>query len=239
MESFVHTLKTVIDMRPDRLSVFNYAHLPQLFPPQRRISSDDLPPPEAKLAILKLVVETLTAAGYIYIGMDHFALPTDELVIAQRAGTLHRNFQGYSTHGNCDLVGLGVSAISNVGDVYSQNAKDIETYSNAINNRQLPVSRGITMSQDDIIRRDLIQHLTCDFAVNIHAFESRWNIDFEYYFSQEIDMLSTMESDGLVTVDKENILIPPKGRLLVRHLCMVFDVSIQKGREVKAFSKLL
>ena len=238
-ERFAKTLDVVIDMQPDRLSVFNYAHMPHLFKPQRRINEEDLPPPGEKLEILQMAIEKLTAAGYVYIGMDHFALPEDELVQAQARGELHRNFQGYSTHGNCDLVGLGVSSIGKVCDVYSQNVKDVESYRRHIENDDLPVLRGLRLTEDDMIRRSLIQHLTCDFSLDIPAFEKRHRIDFPDYFDYEMKALEPMADDGLLTIDENNIQVTARGRLLIRNICMPFDVSLRKKKPEQRFSRVI
>jgi oxygen-independent coproporphyrinogen-3 oxidase len=236
---FAATLDVVLEMSPDRISVFNYAHLPHIFMPQRRINAEDLPVAEEKLEILQMTIETLTAAGYVYIGMDHFAKPDDELVQAQAAGRLHRNFQGYSTHGGCDLIGLGVSSISQVSDVYSQNVKDLEGYQQQLQLGRLPVMRGIRLNADDHIRRRLIQHLTCDFFVDIPFFERRNRLDFAEYFAWELQELRRMEADGLVEMTPQHIRVLPRGRLLVRNVCMVFDVNLRNASTSQRFSKVI
>lgn len=238
-ERFAKTLDVVIDMAPDRLSVFNYAHMPHLFKPQRRINVEDLPPAEEKLEILRMAIEKLSAAGYVYIGMDHFALPDDELVQAQARGELHRNFQGYSTHGNCDLIGLGVSSIGKVCDVYSQNVKDVESYKQHLENGKLPVFRGLRLTEDDIIRRSLIQHLTCDFALDIPSFEKRNKLNFAEYFAWELNALAEMEKDGLLETSPASIKVKSKGRLLIRNICMPFDVSLRAGKKIQNFSRVI
>ncbi len=236
--SFLRTLDKVIAERPDRLSVFNYAHLPALFTPQRRIREADLPPPGVKLAILRATIERLTEAGYLYIGMDHFALPDDELAVAQRAGTLYRNFQGYSTHADCDLVGIGVSAIGKVGDSYAQNFKRIDDYRAALDAGRLPVWRGITLDDDDRLRRAVITRLICDFELDIGAVSREWSIDFDDYFADELVALGDFVEDGLVTIDRARIRITPVGRLLVRNLCMVFDRRLRAGGE-RRYSRVI
>lgn len=238
-ERFANTLDVVIEMAPDRLSVFNYAHLPHLFKPQRRINVEELPPAEEKLDILQMAIEKLTTAGYVYIGMDHFALPDDELVQAQIRGELHRNFQGYSTHGNCDLIGLGVSSIGKVCDTYSQNVKDVESYKHHLDNGNLPVLRGLKLTEDDMIRRSLIQHLTCDFGVDIPAFEKRNRIDFTDYFAWELNALAAMEEDGLLEINPKRIKVRAKGRLLIRNICMPFDVSLRNKKSEQKFSRVI
>ncbi|MCG8611348.1 MAG: oxygen-independent coproporphyrinogen III oxidase, partial [Pseudomonadales bacterium] len=198
-DTFQETLERVIDMSPDRLSVFNYAHMPSKFMPQRRIQEQDLPAPAEKLIILENTIRTLTSAGYRYIGMDHFAKPNDELSIAQDQGKLHRNFQGYTTHSHCDLVSMGVSAISQIGNCYYQNHHDLDTYLTTIDQQELPVKRGVWMTADDSIRRNLIMQLICHFNVDIQKFEQQNNIVFSEYFSSELKRLQSMEKDGLLT----------------------------------------
>lgn len=222
-ESFARTLDKVVAVRPDRLSIFSYAHLPEMFPPQRRIRIEDLPAPADKLAILGHTVARLTAAGYVYIGMDHFALASDELAHAQREGTLYRNFQGYSTHADCDLVGLGVTAIGKVGDSYSQNERTIDAYATAIEAGRLPILRGIALDDDDRLRREVIMSLICRFELDIPAVEARFSIDFPAYFASELERLRAMAQDGLLDIDARGIQVRPAGRLLIRAICMVFD----------------
>jgi len=236
---FEKTLDTVIEMAPDRLSVFNYAHLPHIFKPQRRINAEDLPPAEEKLEILQMAIEKLTDASYIYIGMDHFARPDDELVQAQDRGELHRNFQGYSTHGKCDLIGLGISSIGKVDDVYSQNVKDMDNYRKHLEQDQLPVLRGLRMTREDSVRHRLIQHLTCDFHIDIPSFERRHKVHFPKHFEAELKDLKVMQKDGLVEIDQENIRVTPMGRLLIRNICMVFDVSLRNSTKTQQFSRVI
>ena len=210
-------------LRPDRLSIYNYAHLPQLFKPQRRINVAELPAPRVKLAILGLAIERLTAAGYVYIGMDHFALPTDELALAQRDGSLHRNFQGYSTHADCDLVSMGVTAIGALGSSYSQNHHDMEAYNAALDAGRLPIARGLAPDVDDQLRRAVIVQLICHFQLDFAAFGQRHTLDFKHYFARELAALVPMQQDGLVEVDDDGIQVRPKGRLLIRNICMLWD----------------
>lgn len=239
VESFAATLDAIVDLAPGRISVFNYAHLPHLFKPQRRINEADLPTGEAKLQIMQLAVERLTAAGYAYIGMDHFAKPDDELAVAQRNGTLHRNFQGYTTHADCDLVGLGVSAISSVAECYSQNAKTLEEYYQALGNGHLPVVKGLTLDEDDIIRRHVIQQLTCHFALDFHQMERCFDIDCADYFAPELDRLQNMALDGLVVLTPDGIQVTPRGRFLIRNICMVFDTSLNRQAAPQRFSRVI
>jgi oxygen-independent coproporphyrinogen-3 oxidase len=238
VESFSATLDKVIDLRPDRLSVFNYAHLPERFKPQRRIEEGDLPQPAEKLNILQMMVERLQLAGYVYIGMDHFALEDDSMVKAQQDGTLQRNFQGYSTHADTDLVPIGVSSIGLVGDSYSQNSSNIDDYRQKIMAGRLPVVRGLTMSADDRLRKQVINQLICHFRLDIPLFEKQWGINFKKYFSAEFKQLREMEREGLLQLDPNSIMVEPKGRFLIRNICMVFDAYLQTNKSVK-FSKVI
>ena len=197
-ESFGKTLQRIIEISPDRISVFNYAHLPQLFKPQRRINEDELPSAAMKLDILKATIEQLNDAGYVYIGMDHFAKPDDELTIAQQQGKLYRNFQGYATHADCDLVGLGITSIGTVGRSFAQNVKTMDEYTQRIDNDQLAVFRGVEIDDDDIIRRQVIMQLICHFKLNMTTFATDNNIDFNSYFADELKRLQTMRDDGLI-----------------------------------------
>ncbi len=222
-ERFARTVAEVIALQPDRLSLFNYAHLPERFMPQRRINNDDLPSPSDKLAMLQASIEQLTRAGYRYIGMDHFALPDDELAIAQEEGTLQRNFQGYTTHGHCDLIGLGVSAISQIGDLYSQNDSDITSYQQTLGNGQLATRRGLHCNADDRLRRAVIQQLICHFQLRFADIEQTHGVVFRDYFCALWPELEQLAADGLISLDAQGIEVRPAGRLLVRSLCMLFD----------------
>lgn len=239
VERFSQTLKTLIDLNPDRIALYNYAHLPHRFPPQRRIKQEDLPPAEEKLAIFQLAVERLTKAGYIYIGMDHFAKPLDELTIAQRRGTLHRNFQGYSAHSTCDSVAMGVSAISNIGDHFSQNTGDLKVYHDSLQNNRLPIYRGCETNPEDILRRGIIQQLICHFRLDISRIERLWNIDFKRHFSTELQCLKPMEKDGLLQLSDDEILVLASGRLLIRNICRVFDRYMDSQENTSVFSRLV
>ena len=230
VERFENTLNRVLALKPNRLSVYNYAHLPQLFMPQRRINAEDLPSPETKLAILSMTIQKLINAGYLFIGMDHFALPDDELAIAQKAGRLHRNFQGYSTHADCDMLAFGASSISKVGASYYQNQKTQDAYYADLDAGKLPVLRGIALNDDDILRRDLIQQLMCHFALDFKAVEARYPIDFKDYFSEELAQLAEMQSAGLLELSDSEIRILPAGRMLVRVVAMVFDRYLRQSR---------
>jgi oxygen-independent coproporphyrinogen-3 oxidase len=223
VEGFAATLDTVIDMRPERLAVYSYAHLPDLFKAQRQIDAADLPSADTKLALLQRAIEKLTDAGYVYIGMDHFALPDDELARAQERGSLHRNFMGYTTHADSDLVGLGVSAISHIGDSFSQNPRDLPSWQIAIDQGHLPVFRGMTLDEDDLLRADLIQQLMCQGEIPVTALERRYAIDFEAYFADSLARLQPLADDGLVRHEPGRILATTRGRLLLRNIAMCFD----------------
>ncbi len=236
---FTRTLDKVLAFSPDRLSVFNYAHLPQRFKPQRRIDADQLPPPQTKLDILQATGERLAAAGYVYIGMDHFAKPDDELARAQREGTLYRNFQGYSTHADCDLIGLGVTSIGKVDNSYAQNRRELAEYYADIDAGRLPVFRGIELSRDDEIRRDTITKLICNFSLTYAEVAARWGIDFGAYFAADLARVKPMEADGLLEMDAQGIRVLPRGRLLIRNICMAFD-AYRNGPEAQGgFSKVI
>jgi len=236
--SFAVTLDKIIAADPDRLSVFNYAHLPDLFMPQRRIRVEELPSAAEKLELLKLTIERLGAAGYAYIGMDHFAKAEDELARAQREGTLYRNFQGYSTHADCDLIGLGVTAIGKVAGSYGQNVKTLEEYYASIDAGRLPIYRGIQLEADDLLRQEIITQLMCRFEVDTARVAEPFAIDFARYFSLELDELRVMADDGLVGVEGPVIRVLPPGRLLIRNVCMVFDRYLRDSRS-RRFSKVI
>ena len=238
VESFAITLDKVLALNPDRLSVFNYAHLPHLFKVQKQMDENTLPSAATKLAILQYVIERLQQAGYVYIGMDHFAKPDDELALAQENGTLYRNFQGYSTHAGCDLIGLGITSIGMVDDTYSQNVKTLEEYHECVSTGKLPVYRGVRLTTDDKLRRALITQLICLFKIDISSLEQTWNIDFADYFAEELRQLAVMANDGLITLDKTAIQVLPRGRLLIRNICMVFDSYLRQGQQQR-FSKVI
>jgi len=238
-DAFSATLDRIIDFGPDRLSVFNYAHLPKMFKPQRRINEDELPRPQEKLDILQMSIDKLTGAGYVFIGMDHFARPDDELAVAQREGSLYRNFQGYSTQSECDLVGLGVTSIGKVANTYSQNVKELEPYYRQIDAGHLPLLRGIELNRDDQLRRDVITRLICNFELDFAKVEQQWGIDFQDYFGALLPQLDGMQQDGLVRVDAKGIEVFPKGRLLIRNICMTFDRYLAEKRSQQRFSKVI
>lgn len=228
MTTIDQTLTKVIAADPDRIAIYNYAHMPHLFKPQRRIAEADLPTADIKLDMLFMCIRRLNEAGYVYIGMDHFAKPTDDLAIAQREGRLHRNFQGYSTHAQADLVSCGLSAISAVGATYSQNVKTLDAYYDHIDKNELPIARGVALAPDDLLRRYLIQHLMCNFELSIAALEAEFDVKFHDYFANELAQLDVMQNDGLITMDTERLRVTMKGRLLIRNICMVFDACLKR-----------
>ncbi|MBD1550724.1 oxygen-independent coproporphyrinogen III oxidase [Pseudomonas typographi] len=238
-ESFARTLEEVIALQPDRLSVFNYAHLPDRFAPQRRIAAAELPSPAQKLDILQNTVEQLTRAGYHYIGMDHFALPHDELAIAQEDHSLQRNFQGYTTHGHCDLIGLGVSAISQVGDLLCQNDSDLAGYQASLANQQLATRRGYVCNHDDRLRRAVIQQLICHFELAFAPIEQAFAVNLRSYFADIWPNLERMAADGLLMLDAQGLRVLPAGRLLVRAVCMQFDAYLSAPSVQPRYSKVI
>ncbi|MEN8108510.1 MAG: oxygen-independent coproporphyrinogen III oxidase [Pseudomonadota bacterium] len=239
VKSFTETLEKVIDIAPNRIAVYNYAHLPERFKPQRRINDTDLPSPQVKLDILQQTIEQLTNAGYVYIGMDHFARPDDELAVAQELGSLHRNFQGYSTHADCDLIGIGVTAIGKVCDNYTQNQRDLDEYYKEIDRGEIPLDRGIELEPDDLLRNEIITQLMCHFILHIGVLERHWQFNFASHFKAEIEDLKKMQVDGLLTLDHNTLTILPAGRLLVRNICMVFDRYLRGSNGGSSFSKVI
>lgn len=223
LPGFRRTLDIVTEARPERIAIYGYAHMPQIFKAQTQIEAADLPSPGAKLALLQLAIERLTAAGYRHIGMDHFALPEDDLAMAQAAGSLQRNFMGYTTHAESDLIGLGVSAISQIGDSYSQNPRDLSAWEVAVDGGKLPVWRGLSLSFDDRVRADVIQQLMCHGCIDAHAIEHRHDIIFEEYFAEALQRLDALVADGLVLRDGARIVATPRGKLLLRVIAMCFD----------------
>jgi oxygen-independent coproporphyrinogen III oxidase len=237
--SFNTTLARVTAARPDRIALYNYAHIPTLFKAQRQINDANLPSAETKLKLLALAVRQLAAAGYVYIGMDHFALPDDALAVAQRQGRLHRNFQGYSTCVDADLVGLGVSAIGTIGPTYSQNYRALGEYYDSLDRGQLPVMRGLELTADDLVRRAVIQALMCHFALSKESIEIAYLINFDRYFAAELEELHEFEPLGLITADEGWLTVMPKGRFLIRNICMVFDRYLRHDREVRRYSRVI
>lgn len=238
-EKFQRTLDAAVELGPDRLSVFNYAHLPSRFAPQRRIKESELPSGGDKLNMLSQAVKTLTGAGYDYIGMDHFSKPDDELASARSDGSLTRNFQGYSVSKATDLVGLGCSAISSVGMVYGQNYKSLEAYYTAIAKNRLPIERGVSLDGDDNLRRHIITTLACEFSLDIETLEKSWEIDFSEYFYQELVALQQLANDGLIEIDKKHLQVTDKGRFLIRVVCMAFDVYLREPTHQAGYSKVI
>lgn len=238
-ETFERTLAQVVDLRPDRIALYGYAHLPERFKPQRRIHSQDLPPASSKLAMLSSALRVLMGAGYVYVGMDHFALPTDALAVAKRQGRLHRNFQGYSTQPDCDLIALGVSAIGHVGATFSQNVKTLEAYYDLLNQGRLPVERGLALSRDDLVRRTIIMALMCQGNVLFESVEVAHLVDFKKYFATELAILAGMQEQGLVVLDDSGIQVTELGWFFVRGVAMVFDKYLQADRTRARFSKII
>jgi oxygen-independent coproporphyrinogen III oxidase len=238
-ESLDHTLAKVIGARPHRVALYNYAHLPSVFKPQRRILEADLPAPDIKLKLLGLAIERFTAAGYCYIGMDHFALPQDELAAAQRQGRLRRDFQGYSTRAEADLVALGVSAISAIGPTYSQNHRDLEAYYESIDHGGLPIMRGVELTADDLVRRAVIHGLMCNLILSKDAIEIAHLVDFDRYFETEIGELREFEKEGMLTLGDEWISVSPRGHYMLRSICMVFDKYLRAGQPRGRYSRAI
>ena len=238
-ETFERTLAQVVDLRPDRIALYGYAHLPERFKPQRRIHSQDLPPASAKLVMLSSALRVLMGAGYVYVGMDHFALPNDALAVAKRQGRLHRNFQGYSTQPDCDLIALGVSAIGHVGATFSQNVKTLDAYYDLLNQGRLPVERGLALSRDDLVRRTVIMALMCQGHVLFESVEVAHLVDFKQYFATELQSLALMQEQGLVVLDDGGIQVTELGWFFVRGVAMVFDKYLQADRNRARFSKII
>jgi oxygen-independent coproporphyrinogen-3 oxidase len=238
-ESFARTLAQVQALRPDRIALYAYAHLPERFKAQRRIVSADLPQAAAKVAMLSESLAAFLSAGYVYIGMDHFALPNDALAVAKRQGRLHRNFQGYSTQPDCDLIGLGVSAIGHVGASYSQNAKTLEDYSDALDQGRLPVARGLALSRDDLVRRAVIMALMCQGELQYESIELAWLLDFRGYFARELEQLKELQQQGMVIVDDTGIQVTAQGWFFVRAVAMQFDKYLQADRNRARFSRII
>ncbi|MGE0331973.1 MAG: oxygen-independent coproporphyrinogen III oxidase [Ramlibacter sp.] len=238
-ESFARTLAQVQQLRPDRIALYAYAHLPERFKPQRRIVPAELPGGAAKVAMLSQSLAAFLAAGYVYVGMDHFALPSDALAVAKRQGRLHRNFQGYSTQPDCDLIGLGVSAIGRIGATYSQNAKTMEEYCDHLDQGRLPVVRGLALNRDDLARRAVIMALMCQGQVLFEPIELAWLIDFKTYFAAELDQLRGLQDQGLVTLDDTGVQVTAQGWFFVRAVAMVFDRYLQADRNRAKFSRII
>ena len=226
-------------MKPGRLSIFNYAHMPQLFAAQAKLKEEHMPSAEQKMEILQYTINTLTVAGYQFIGMDHFALPDDELAVAQRAGVLHRNFQGYTTQGDCDLIGFGVSAISMVGNSYAQNQKELKKYYAQVDEQRQALWRGVVLDQDDLIRREVIKQLICNFTLDKVWVEKHFSLNFEQYFQEDLGLLQTFVDDELVEVNESHITVTLRGRLLIRNICMCFDKYLRSRARQQQFSRVI
>lgn len=239
LERFEKTLDLVVEARPDRIATYNYAHLPRMFKAQRLIREENLPSAQTKLALLRHIVEYLTDKGYEYIGMDHFALPGDELVTARNEGTLQRNFQGYSTYADCDLIALGVSSIGRLDTCYSQNLKLRKDYYASLDEGRLPVFRGVELGPEDVLRRQVIQGLMCQDVVNMAALGQRFDIDFRSHFAAELDALRPLQADGLVEVSEDEIRVSARGRFLLRPIAMAFDAYLPAERQPGRFSKVI
>lgn len=238
-ESFDRTLVQITSLRPDRVALYAYAHLPERFKPQRRIDAAELPSGAAKVAMLSRSLTALRAAGYVYVGMDHFALPEDALAVAKRQGRLHRNFQGYSTQPDCDLIGLGVSSIGRVGATYSQNAKTMDEYCDLLDQGQLPVVRGLALTRDDLVRRAVIMALMCQGQVQFESINLSYLIDFRTYFTNELQSMQSLVEQGLAVVDEAGIQVTAQGWFFVRAVAMVFDRYLQADRTRARFSKII
>ena len=238
-ESFARTLSQVATLKPDRIALYAYAHLPERFKPQRRIHAAELPAASGKIAMLSQALAAFLSTGYVYIGMDHFALPGDALAVAKRQGRLHRNFQGYSTHADCDLIGLGVSAIGKVGATYSQNAKTMEEYCDLLDQGKLPVVRGLALSRDDLARRAVIMALMCQGQVVFESIELAWLLDFRSYFAAELEQMRELQKKGMVIVEDAGIQVTAQGWFFVRAVAMQFDKYLQADRNRARFSRII
>ena len=238
-ESFKRTLAQVVELRPNRIALYGYAHLPERFKPQRRISEYELPAAADKITMLGSALKAFIDAGYVYVGMDHFALPDDDLAIAKRQGRLHRNFQGYSTQPDCDLISLGVSAIGRVGATYSQNAKTIEEYYDHLNHGRFPVVRGLALSRDDIVRRAVIMAIMCQGALEYEAIELAYMLDFKSYFADEMAALKALEKTDMLVLEEDGLQVTDTGWFFVCAVAMVFDKHLQTDRNRARFSKIL
>jgi oxygen-independent coproporphyrinogen-3 oxidase len=238
-ESFGRTLEQISVLRPDRIALYAYAHLPERVKPQRRIDVAQLPSPASKLAMLSQSLTTLRDAGYVYVGMDHFALPDDALAIAKRQGRLYRNFQGYSTQPDCDLIGLGVSSIGRVGATYCQNTKTMEEYCDQLEQGRLPVVRGLALSRDDLVRRAVIMSIMCQGQVQFESINLAYLVNCKVYFAKEMQDLHSLVDQGLVVIDEVGIQVTAQGWFFVRVVAMVFDRYLQTDRNRARFSKII
>lgn len=237
--SFAATLRKIVDLKPDRIALYGYAHLPERFKPQRRISANELPKADQKIAMLSDAISSLLNAGYVYVGMDHFALPEDALAIAKRQGRLHRNFQGYSTQPDCDMIGLGVSSIGKVGANYSQNAKTLEEYYDFLDQGRFPIIKGLSLTHDDVLRRAVIMAIMCQGSLNYESIELAYLIDFKKYFANELEALKPLEQNGMIYFDTQGIHVTEIGWFFVRAVAMVFDKYLQSDKNRARFSKII
>lgn len=238
IHSMGDTLEKIIDLSPDRLSIFNYAHMPHLFKSQQLIKAQHLPDPNQKLEMFHLCIERLQDAGYVYIGMDHFARPDDDLAIAQKQKRMQRNFQGYSTHGDCDLLAFGVSSISRIDNIYVQNAKELNKYQQKLDVGLLPFERGFTLNEEDELRRYVINQLICHFTLDFKEIQQQFDVDARHHFNHELAQLAPMIEDGLLGIDDQGIQIHNKGRIMVRRICMVFDEYLNNNQQIN-YSKII
>ena len=239
VQSFEKTVDKIIEINPDRMAVFNFAYVPWMKPVQKMIKEEDLPTAEEKFKILKMVIEKFSEAGYVYIGMDHFAKPDDELFVAQEDKTLYRNFQGYTTKAGCDLYGLGVTSIGQVGNSYVQNEKELPDYYKAIDEGRLPTERGYELNEDDLLRRAVITRIMCDFELEFADIEKEFSINFKEYFALELSELAPLAEDKLLTLSDKKIVVSDLGRILIRNIAMVFDIYLRKPEKEMRFSKTL
>ncbi len=237
--SFAATLRKIVELKPDRIALYGYAHLPERFKPQRRISADELPKANQKIAMLSDAISILLNAGYVYVGMDHFALPEDALAIAKRQGRLHRNFQGYSTQPDCDMISLGVSSIGRVGANYSQNAKTLEEYYDFLDQGRFPIIKGLSLTHDDILRRAVIMGIMCQGSLIYESIELAYLIDFKKYFANELEVLKPLEQNGMIYFDAQGIHVTEIGWFFVRAVAMVFDKYLQSDKNRARFSKII
>lgn len=237
--SFAATLRKIVDLKPDRIALYGYAHLPERFKPQRRISANELPKADQKIAMLSDAISSLLNAGYVYVGMDHFALPEDALAIAKRQGRLHRNFQGYSTQPDCDMIGLGVSSIGKVGANYSQNAKTLEEYYDFLDQGRFPIIKGLSLTHDDVLRRAVIMAIMCQGSINYESIELAYLIDFKKYFANELEALKPLEQNGMIYFDTQGVHVTEIGWFFVRAVAMVFDKYLQSDKNRARFSKII
>ncbi|MEW5843548.1 MAG: oxygen-independent coproporphyrinogen III oxidase [Bacteroidota bacterium] len=236
-ETFAKTVDATINISPDRIAVFNYAHVPWMKKHMALIKPEDLPTPEEKLQILKMTIEKLTDAGYVFIGMDHFAKPTDELAVALREKKLYRNFQGYSTHAGADLYSMGITGISQIGKAYAQNVKKEKEYFEALSNETLPIERGVYLTEDDVLRRHVITKVMCDFELDFDSVDKKFGIEFEKYFSKGLEGMVEFIADGLVEIKNRKLAVTEMGRLLIRNIAMNFDGYIERKEDTARYSR--